>query len=70
MKLSDKDYIGSGGTCAVCGDCVSKYTANTDLVRVRPEASDWDWWWACDNESCTNHNGEGVFQKTPKWCLR
>ena len=31
------------------------------------DADEWDWWYYCSNKGCKNHEGEGVFQGTPKW---
>lgn len=53
--------------CTVCGSPVSTYNANADLVDQRPEASNWDWWCACDNADCVHAYGEGLFQEPLGW---
>lgn len=53
--------------CAACGSPVSTYNANADLVDQRPEASEWDWWCACDNADCIHAYGEGLFQEPLGW---
>jgi len=66
--LSTKDSMGTMGTCTKCASDVIGYTCNYDLINKRPEANKWDWWYACSNELCSNHYGEGVFQNTLDWC--
>ncbi|AKF13615.2 hypothetical protein PHIN3_352 [Sinorhizobium phage phiN3] len=71
MRISEKERIWSYyGKCKDCGSAVSHYTCNTDLISKRPEASEWDWWTACDNSDCENHYGEGIFQGRPDWDIR
>lgn len=53
--------------CRACGAHVSGYNANGDVIAVRPEAIEWDWWIACDNADCEHAFGEGLFQTTPDW---
>ena len=54
-------------TCKVCDSNVSSYNCNPTLVKLRPEASAWDWWYACDNGNCEHAYGEGYFQAKPDW---
>jgi hypothetical protein len=54
-------------TCRACDWNVSSYNCNPTLVALRPEASVWDWWYACDNGNCEHAHGEGYFQATPDW---
>lgn len=65
--ISEREWIGVYGSCRNCGASVSHYTCNHDLISKRPAAEDWDWWSACDNPVCTNHEGEGFFQNKPEW---
>jgi hypothetical protein len=53
--------------CAACGSPVSTYNANSDVIDQRPEASEWDWWCACDNANCVHAYGEGLFQDALDW---
>jgi hypothetical protein len=55
--------------CRACGSPVSTYNANQSVVVQRPEASEWDWWTACDNADCLNAYGEGEFQGKPDWVV-
>lgn len=67
VSISATDLIDMRGICRDCGCDVARYTCNSQMIQVRPEASEWDWWVACTNASCKNHYGEGVFQGSPTW---
>ena len=57
------------GICRDCNDPVLHYLANEQLVAARPEAAQHDYWCACSNSECENHEGEGYLQSYPKWYL-
>lgn len=61
-----EDYV---GICRDCNDPVLHYLANEQLVAARPEAAQHDYWCACSNSECKNHEGEGYLQSYPKWYL-
>ena len=68
MLISEIDVIQRHlSKCLVCRSDVHHYVCNGDLIKVRPDAADWDWWTACDNVDCVNHYGEGMFQHRPSW---
>ena len=70
MKICTKDYIGVYGRCRECGGDVSFYRTDAELRKARPQArkcNPTDWWVACDNEKCDNHQGEGIVETRPKW---
>lgn len=59
--LSKKELTGFPGVCLKCGELVASYTCNAEILDVRPEAAHWDYWYACTNGECMNHQGEGAF---------
>jgi len=67
MQIVKTDHLGTYGVCAACGSPVSHYTANAALIARRPAAAGEDYWAACDNELCPNHDGEGFLQSVPDW---
>lgn len=67
LASTDRHIRLQAQTCTCCGSTVSTYNANPDVVSLRSEASEWDWWAACDNADCVNAYGEGYFQESPDW---
>jgi len=67
QAAKDRHVRDNARTCTCCGSNISTYNANKSVVAVRPEASNWDWWAACDNANCVNAYGEGYFQERPEW---
>lgn len=67
--ICEGDWIGVYGRCRDCSSPVSHYTCNGELISKRPAGDTYDWWSACDNPACLNHEGEGIFQSRPNWEL-
>ena len=71
IAASDRhDTCCAAQKCRACGSHVSTYNANGPLIGARPEASEWDWWVACDNADCEHAYGEGLFQELIEWIAK
>jgi hypothetical protein len=56
----------SGAKCKSCGWPIVDAVCTDEFDNFK-DADQWDWWLYCSNKGCDNHDGEGVWQDTPKW---
>jgi len=70
--LSETAWLNIYGSCAACGSPVSHYAVSRLLLTRIPAAEGFDYWVACDNDSCMRHEGEGMVKggARPAWNIR